>query len=145
MTETRYCAACDNRGIEEWTTDDEGKPHCFDCDAILFDDYGEYRDGMVEWLGDRKGMPEGEVLDFLTEHGNPLPIQALAILASQQRADADESLASGVNSDDLRLDCSECHGLTQPRRKEGDPETVVRCGRCGRKHSTDSLRVVSNG
>jgi hypothetical protein len=50
----------------------------------------------------------------------------------------------------LVLVCSECHGgndespggaETVPVRKRSDPETVVRCATCGRKHSTDSLRA----
>jgi hypothetical protein len=50
----------------------------------------------------------------------------------------------------VRLACSKCHGgrseaaggaTTKPVRKAGDPDSVVRCARCGKKHSTNSLTV----
>ena len=42
----------------------------------------------------------------------------------------------------LLLACTECDGRTQPTRKDGDPERVVRCLACGKKHSLDALRYV---
>lgn len=51
----------------------------------------------------------------------------------------------------MRLRCSQCHGgndeapggaLTTPERREDDPQTVVRCAECGKKHSTDSLEYA---
>jgi ribosomal protein L44E len=50
-------------------------------------------------------------------------------------------LDRGVN-DDLRLSCTDCPGLTPPAREHTDPDSVVRCHDCGKKHSRDSLRVV---
>jgi len=41
------------------------------------------------------------------------------------------------------LRCTECRPFdTRPVRKRDDPKTVVRCAACGKKHGTDSLRVV---
>jgi hypothetical protein len=53
----------------------------------------------------------------------------------------------------LRLLCTRCKGpydeapgggLTKPCRKESDPDTVVRCWRCGKKHSEDNLKVLKS-
>lgn len=50
----------------------------------------------------------------------------------------------------LRLECSKCHGgndeapggaLTTPVRYRDDPDTVVRCASCGKKHSDSSLTI----
>lgn len=52
----------------------------------------------------------------------------------------------------IRLRCSRCNGgddespggaLTDPWRKPDDPETVVRCGTCGKRHSTESLEAIT--
>ncbi|MFB6282556.1 MAG: hypothetical protein ABEK59_01285 [Halobacteria archaeon] len=49
------------------------------------------------------------------------------------------------------LDCVNCEKnveagrggiVTHPIREKDDPNTVVRCAECGRKHSTDSLIIV---
>ncbi|WP_156184043.1 hypothetical protein [Halostagnicola sp. A56] len=46
----------------------------------------------------------------------------------------------------MRLRCTYCrpHPPKGPKafRKPDDPETVCRCQRCGKKHSTDSLEVI---
>jgi DNA-directed RNA polymerase subunit RPC12/RpoP len=42
----------------------------------------------------------------------------------------------------MLLDCTDCDRRTQPTRKSDDPDSVVRCLSCGKKHSTDSLRYV---
>jgi len=51
----------------------------------------------------------------------------------------------------LRLRCTRCHGgtdeapggaLTKPVRHQSDPESVVRCAECGKKHGRDSLTLV---
>lgn len=42
------------------------------------------------------------------------------------------------------LRCTECRPYkTHPVRKKGDPDSIVRCAACGKKHSTDSLTVES--
>lgn len=42
----------------------------------------------------------------------------------------------------MRLNCVDCAPRkTKATRKPGDPMTVCRCVRCGKKHSTDSLEV----
>lgn len=41
-----------------------------------------------------------------------------------------------------RLDCSDCR---QFETYERESETVVRCGRCGKRHSNDSLYLVEPG
>jgi RNase P subunit RPR2 len=57
-----------------------------------------------------------------------------------------------VAPDNLKLRCSRCHGgtdeapggaLTQYIDKAGDPESVVRCAECGKKHSIDSLESAN--
>ena len=54
----------------------------------------------------------------------------------------------------LRLECSKCHGgndeapggaLTVPVRYDDDPDTVVRCASCGKKHSEASLTLDTGG
>lgn len=43
----------------------------------------------------------------------------------------------------LVLRCTECRPYdTHPVRYEDDPETVVRCAACGKRHSDNSLKVV---
>lgn len=56
----------------------------------------------------------------------------------------------------LRLKCTGCTRdsgdeewsdeprLTKPFRKKDDPETVVRCQKCRKKHSDDSLTTAPN-
>lgn len=53
----------------------------------------------------------------------------------------------------LRLMCTRCgtsHDegsggrLTKPYRFEDDPDTVVRCWSCGKKHSENNLKVVES-
>lgn len=39
----------------------------------------------------------------------------------------------------------ELPALTIPIRRDDDPESVVRCGDCGKKHSRDSLEVIDHG
>lgn len=43
---------------------------------------------------------------------------------------------------DLRLNCHRCGDFTDYHRKNDDPQTVIRCGGCGKKHSTDSIFMV---
>lgn len=54
---------------------------------------------------------------------------------------------TGVEREDdlvrIRLDCADCAGRTDPWRRPDDPETVVRCGTCGKRHSTDSLEAIT--
>lgn len=45
--------------------------------------------------------------------------------------------------DDLRLNCHKCGAFTEYERRKNDPKTVVRCGGCGKKHSTDSIFMVN--
>jgi len=56
-----------------------------------------------------------------------------------------------VAPDNLRLRCSECRGGTDEARggaltryvdRDSDPDSVVRCADCGKKHSTDSLEAT---
>jgi len=42
----------------------------------------------------------------------------------------------------LRLNCRRCASFTHAGRKPDDPKSVVRCGECGKKHSTDSIHFV---
>lgn len=45
----------------------------------------------------------------------------------------------------MRLRCTRCFPKrTYAFRKPADPETVCRCRRCGKRHSTDSLEVVTH-
>ena len=44
-------------------------------------------------------------------------------------------------SNDGSEDFDEVPARTKPVRKSGDPDTVVRCARCGKRHSTNSLTV----
>ena len=43
----------------------------------------------------------------------------------------------------MYLRCTRCPPGARPGayRKDGDPEGVCRCDRCGKKHSTDNLEV----
>jgi len=43
----------------------------------------------------------------------------------------------------MRLNCTHCEMQTTPTRKDDDPSTVCRCDRCGKRHSTHSLEVIS--
>lgn len=55
---------------------------------------------------------------------------------------ADGVLALGWHAD-LELACSNCRPhRTLPVRYDDDPDTVVRCAQCGKKHSTNSLEVI---
>jgi hypothetical protein len=42
----------------------------------------------------------------------------------------------------MKLRCTKCVPLRDPYRREDDPNTVVRCAECGKRHSTDSLEWV---
>ena len=42
----------------------------------------------------------------------------------------------------LRLNCRRCASFTHAVRRRDDPDSVVRCDGCGKKHSTDSLHFV---
>lgn len=42
----------------------------------------------------------------------------------------------------LRLNCNDCGSFTEYHRNDDDPETVVRCDDCGKRHSTDSVWMV---
>lgn len=62
----------------------------------------------------------------------------------------DLTAEEGPHDMGVRLACSSCHGgndeapggaTTKPVRKRDDPDSVVRCARCGKKHSTNSLTV----
>lgn len=41
-----------------------------------------------------------------------------------------------------RLDCVRCNEFTEYHRDDGDPDTVVRCDECGKRHSDDSVYFV---
>lgn len=43
---------------------------------------------------------------------------------------------------DLRLNCHRCGEFQEYFRKDGDPDTVIRCDGCGKKHSDDSIFMV---
>jgi len=43
---------------------------------------------------------------------------------------------------ELRLNCNRCGSFTRYHRNDGDPNTVVRCDGCGKRHSTDSVFMV---
>jgi len=43
---------------------------------------------------------------------------------------------------ELRLNCNRCGSFEEYHRKLYDPDPVVRCGGCGKKHSTDSVFMV---
>jgi uncharacterized Zn finger protein len=43
---------------------------------------------------------------------------------------------------ELRLNCTRCGSFNTYYRKDDDPETVVRCDDCGKRHSTDSVFMV---
>lgn len=43
---------------------------------------------------------------------------------------------------DTKLRCTNCKPhRTLPVRKDGDPDTVVRCAQCGKKHSTENVEA----
>ena len=39
------------------------------------------------------------------------------------------------------LPCKRCGKTGSPMRRRDDPKTVVRCGACGKRHSTEALAV----
>lgn len=41
-----------------------------------------------------------------------------------------------------RLNCTRCGSFADYHRNQGDPDTVVRCDGCGKRHSTDSIYMV---
>lgn len=43
---------------------------------------------------------------------------------------------------DLYLDCVDCGEFTEAYTKKDDPDSVVRCNECGKKHSDNSLYFV---
>ena len=43
---------------------------------------------------------------------------------------------------DLRVNCHQCGDFHDYHRKDGDPNTVIRCDGCGKKHSDDSIYMV---
>lgn len=43
---------------------------------------------------------------------------------------------------ELRLNCNDCGSFTEYDRRTDDPKTVVRCGECGKRHSSDSVWMV---
>lgn len=43
---------------------------------------------------------------------------------------------------ELRVNCNECGAFTEYTRNNDDPKSVVRCGDCGKRHSTDSVWMV---
>lgn len=43
---------------------------------------------------------------------------------------------------ELRLNCTKCGSFEEYHRRDGDPDTVVRCGSCGKRHSPDSVFMV---
>lgn len=72
---------------------------------------------------------------------------------AELRADGGVDLAGDERPGELkiRLRCTRCPGgddeapggaLTIPYRRDGDPESIVRCRDCGKKHSRDSLEVL---
>lgn len=44
---------------------------------------------------------------------------------------------------ELRLNCHRCGDFMEYYRKRDDPNTVIRCDGCGKKHSDDSLFMVN--
>jgi DNA-directed RNA polymerase subunit M/transcription elongation factor TFIIS len=44
---------------------------------------------------------------------------------------------------EIRLDCTRCDQHREYYRKHDDPETVVRCSECGKRHSKHSLIDVN--
>jgi uncharacterized Zn finger protein len=44
-----------------------------------------------------------------------------------------------VDETDIKLDCTRCEAFRDYHRKDDDPETVVRCDDCGKRHSKHSL------
>lgn len=55
--------------------------------------------------------------------------------------DPDAADVLDLSNAGLVLVCTDCDHETVPCRREGDPETVVRCATCGKKHSTENLRA----
>lgn len=43
---------------------------------------------------------------------------------------------------DLQLNCHRCGDFTEPIKRKDDPDTVVRCGGCGKKHSEGSIYFI---
>lgn len=43
---------------------------------------------------------------------------------------------------ELRLDCKRCGEFRTYGRESDDPDTVVRCDECGKRHSTASIYSV---
>jgi uncharacterized Zn finger protein len=43
---------------------------------------------------------------------------------------------------ELRLNCNGCGDFNEYHRHDDDPDTVVRCDGCGKRHSTDSVWMV---
>lgn len=57
-------------------------------------------------------------------------------------ADDVVDLGGTIAGSTTKLACTSCRPWrTRPVRKRDDPETVVRCAQCGKKHGTDSLTV----
>lgn len=42
----------------------------------------------------------------------------------------------------LRVNCHRCGAFAKYTHNREDPDTVIRCSGCGKKHSTDSLHMV---
>ena len=42
----------------------------------------------------------------------------------------------------LRLNCNRCGAFEGYNRKDDDPDSVVRCDGCGKRHSTASVYMV---
>lgn len=45
------------------------------------------------------------------------------------------------NKGDIALDCDRCGAPRVATNREGDPESVFRCGGCGKRHNKASLYV----
>jgi ribosomal protein S27E len=48
-----------------------------------------------------------------------------------------------VIESDIRVECVDCETPQDYYRKDDDPQTVVRCKQCDKKHSQDSLTDVN--
>lgn len=77
--DTKYCEHCDET-TAEWGTGAEGEDTCPTCGGSLYDSYEDYAEEMIRWLDERYDMDEGDVVAFLTKHGNPGKGQAAAII-----------------------------------------------------------------
>lgn len=42
----------------------------------------------------------------------------------------------------LRLNCTACNDFTEYRTRGDDPDTVVRCADCGKRHNKDSVWLI---